>query len=201
MEAAILPVSLTAGVNLYLTLFVLGLGDRLAWLDLPDELSFLGSLMGLALSGVFLLIEFFADKIPYVDSVWDFLHTFVRPAGAIALALNFIPPEQAELQGAAMLIAGSTALTSHGGKASLRALINTSPEPVTNSAVSVLEDTLVLGLLALAINYPVFASVVAAILIVVIIAGIYLNFKLARRTFGSVRQFFSRKPKPIPAEA
>ncbi|MEM6280991.1 MAG: DUF4126 domain-containing protein [Chloroflexota bacterium] len=195
---SILPLSLSSGINLYLTLFALGVTERAGWYDLPEAMDIVATLPVMAVSGVLLLVEFFADKIPYVDNVWDFLHTFVRPAGALLLAMGFIPADDPELRTAVMLLAGTTALTAHGSKASFRALVNTSPEPVSNSVVSVLEDTLVLGMIALFITYPLIATGVSIVLLVGLVIALVLIFRWARRVFGSVRDFLMRRPIPQP---
>ncbi len=188
----LLPLSVTSGINLYLTILAIGLADRLEVVNLPPGLDFVSSLPVLAVAGVLFVIEFFADKIPYLDSLWDFFHTFIRPAGALVLALGLVPTDDPELRTAALLIAGTTALTAHSGKASFRAMVNTSPEPVSNSVVSLAEDLSVLGLLGLVVVFPVAAAIVSLIVLVGIVVGIYFIFKWARRAFGSIRNFFSR---------
>lgn len=195
MEAllAILPLSLSSGINLYLTLFGIGLATRLGYIDTLPGLGALSTTPVLIVTGVLFLLEFFADKIPYVDSVWDFFHTFVRPMGALVLALNLVPEGDPGLAMAAALIAGTTALTAHSGKAGLRALVNTSPEPVTNSAVSIAEDLSVIGLLVLAVQYPMLAALVALLLLVAIILGLVLLIRWARARFTSLRDFFFRR--------
>lgn len=194
----LLPLSLTSGINLYLTVLGLGASERLGAIDLPANLAFVGSTPVLAAAAFMTLIEFFADKIPIVDSFWDFLHTFVRPAGALALAFGFVPPDQPELMMAAGLVAGTTALTAHSSKASFRALVNTSPEPVSNSAVSLLEDGLVVALLVLAARYPVTTAAISAVLVVVLAIATFFIVRWGIRAFGSLRNFLSRKPTATP---
>lgn len=142
-----------AGVRAYLTVFGVGIAGVMGWLDLPPALEATTSPWVLGTSGALALAEFFADKIPGVDSGWDLLHTLLRvPAGAF-LAAAAISPD-GEL-GAGMLAAGAgAALVSHTLKSGTRALINTSPEPVSNWTASVAEDTIVVGGLALAWSYP-----------------------------------------------
>lgn len=142
-----------AGVRAYLTVFGVGIAGVMGWLDLPPALEATTSPWVLGTSGALALAEFFADKIPGVDSGWDLLHTLLRvPAGAF-LAAAAISPD-GEL-GAGMLAAGAgAALVSHTLKSGTRALINTSPEPVSNWTASVAEDTVVVGGLALAWSYP-----------------------------------------------
>jgi hypothetical protein len=142
-----------AGVRVYLTVFGVGIAGLMGWLDLPPALEATTSPWVLGVSGALAVAEFFADKIPGVDSGWDLLHTLLRvPAGAF-LAAAAISPD-GEL-GAGMLAAGAgAALVSHTLKSGTRALINTSPEPVSNWTASVAEDTIVVGGLALAWSYP-----------------------------------------------
>lgn len=193
MEAllAVLPLSLTSGINLYLTVLALGISQRAGWFDLPAGLDFVSSYPVMGVAGVLFFIEFFADKIPYVDNAWDFVHTVVRPAGALVLAMGFIPADDPELRTAALLLAGTSALAAHGGKATFRALVNTSPEPVSNSVVSVTEDLSVLGLLALVAAFPLVALVVSVVLLVLLVVLIVVVFRWAKRMFGSVRGLFS----------
>ena len=142
-----------AGVRVYLTVFGVGMAGMLGWLDLPDALQATQSAWVLGTSGVLAVAEFFADKIPGVDSVWDLLHTVLRiPVGAF-LAAAAMSPDGA--LGTGMLATGAgVALTSHVIKAGSRALLNTSPEPVSNWTASATEDAAVLGGLALAFTHP-----------------------------------------------
>jgi hypothetical protein len=142
-----------AGIRVYLTVFGVGVAGALGWLDLPQALEVTTSPWVLGLSGVLAAVEFFADKIPGVDSGWDMLHTLLRiPAGAF-LAASAISPD-GDL-GTGMLATGAgVALTSHLLKAGSRALLNTSPEPVSNWTASVTEDVAVVGALALAFAHP-----------------------------------------------
>ncbi|WP_028918740.1 DUF4126 domain-containing protein [Pseudoxanthomonas suwonensis] len=147
-----------AGIRAYLTVFGVGLAGLLGWVDLPPALEPTTSWWVLGTSGALALAEFFADKIPGVDSVWDLLQTLARiPAGAFLAAAALSPDGQL---GAGALAAGAgVALASHGLKAGTRALLNTSPEPASNWVASVAEDTVVVGGLALAIAHPWIALV------------------------------------------
>ena len=147
-----------AGVRVYLTVFGVGMAGMLGWLDLPEALQATQSAWVLGTSGVLAVAEFFADKIPGVDSVWDLLHTVLRiPVGAFLAAAAMSP--NGEL-GTGMLATGAgVALTSHFIKAGSRALLNTSPEPVSNWTASATEDAAVLGGLALAFTHPWLALV------------------------------------------
>ena len=176
-----------AGIRVYLTVFGVGLAGMLGWLDLPDALQATQSAWVLGTSGVLAAAEFFADKIPGVDSVWDLLHTVLRiPVGAFLAAAAMSP--DGEL-GTGMLATGAgVALTSHFIKAGSRALLNTSPEPVSNWTASVTEDVAVVGGLALAFSHPWIA--------LAIVVSISLAFALL--VWWAWRKLFRRAPKPQP---
>jgi hypothetical protein len=166
-----------AGLNLYAVTLVLGLTGRLGWTDVPDVLTRTDVLI---VAGVLYLIEFVADKIPYLDNVWDAFNTVVRPLGAAAIGL--VIAGESESIGAAMgaLVSGALALTAHGAKATTRAAVNTSPEPVSNITLSVFEDGVAGGLTLLGVFLPVLALVLA---IVFAVAGTYLVYRLWRAFF------------------
>ena len=155
-----------AGIRVYLTVFGLGLAGALGWLDLPTALQATESWWVLGTSGALAVAEFFADKIPGVDSGWDLLHTLARvPAGAFLAAATLSP--DGELGAGALAGGAGVALASHLLKSGSRALLNTSPEPVSNWAASVTEDVAVVGGLSLAFAYPW-----AALALVVGISGL-----------------------------
>lgn len=142
-----------AGIRAYLTVFGVGLAGALGWVELPSALQATQSPWVLGTCGVLAAVEFFADKIPGVDSVWDLLQTLARiPAGAFLAAATLSPDGQ--LGAGVLALGGGAALLSHGLKSGVRALLNTSPEPFSNGAVSLVEDGLVVGALALAIAHP-----------------------------------------------
>lgn len=142
-----------AGIRVYLTVFGVGIAGALGWLDLPQALQVTASPWVIGVSGVLAAVEFFADKIPGVDSGWDLLHTLMRvPAGAFLAAATLSPT--GDLGAGALAVGGGVALTSHVLKAGSRALINTSPEPMSNWTASVTEDVAVVGALALVFAYP-----------------------------------------------
>lgn len=171
-----------SGLNIYLVTLMLGLGGRAGWTDIPEVLQRPDVLI---VAGVLYLIEFAADKIPYLDNVWDALHTFVRPLGAAALGF-VIAGESSSIGGAlGAVVSGSLALSAHSAKATTRAAVNTSPEPFSNIFLSLFEDGLVAGLVALAVLYPVAALVVVIILAVL---AVWLTVRL----LGAVRQMWSR---------
>lgn len=170
-----------AGVRVYLTVFGVGLAGLLGWLELPQALQVAQSPWVLGVSGVLAVVEFFADKIPGVDSGWDLLHTLLRvPAGAFLAAATLSP--DGEL-GAGMLATGAgVALTSHLLKAGSRMLLNTSPEPVSNWTASITEDVAVVGGLALAFTHPWIALTLVVAISVLFAASIWWVWrKLFRR--------------------
>ena len=174
-----------AGIRVYLTMFGVGIAGLFGWLDLPPALEVATSPWVLGISGVLAVAEFFADKIPGVDSGWDLLHTLARvPAGAFLAAASLSPDGDL---GAGMLATGAgVALASHLLKSGTRVLLNTSPEPVTNLGASVTEDVAVVGALALAFAHPW----LALLLVVAVSASIALL------VWWVWRRLFRRAPKP-----
>jgi len=160
-------ISLLAGWRLYLVTFVTGLAMKFGWIDLPERLQALDVLasnwiIGIAAAGA--LAEFFADKIAWVDSAWDAVHSVIRPVGGALLSLAIIDAGDPAWQVASFLLGGAAAFTAHAGKAGARTLVNASPEPFSNVVVSTAEDVTTAGLLALAIANPIAAALIAAIL-------------------------------------
>jgi len=158
-----------SGLRLYTALFVVGLAGRMGWIVLPEGLRLLEHHWVLGAAGLMLLVEFFADKIPLLDSVWDTVHTFIRiPAGA-ALAAMVFGGQGVEWQTAMALLGGTLAAGSHFTKAGTRAIINVSPEPFTNVAASVGEDMVVLSGLWLMFAYPL--AMLALLLVLAVLAA------------------------------
>jgi hypothetical protein len=158
-------VSLLAGWRMYLCVFAVGLAMRFHWLQLPAHLYSLDVLANpwvIGAAGVGLVAEFLADKIMWFDTMWDAVHTAVRPVGGALLALAIIDPSDPRWQAVALLLGGSAALAAHSAKAGTRAVINASPEPVSNIVVSSGEDVATTGLLALTLANP-FAAIFVAI--------------------------------------
>ncbi|MBN8263123.1 MAG: DUF4126 domain-containing protein [Xanthomonadales bacterium] len=174
-----------AGIRVYLTVFGVGIAGFFGWLPLPEALQATQSPWVLGVSGALAAAEFFADKIPGVDSVWDLLHTLLRiPAGAFLAAAAMSPDGQL---GAGMLATGAgVALTSHLVKAGSRALLNTSPEPVSNWTASVTEDVAVVGGLALAFSHPWIALALVVAISVAFALGVWWLW----------RKLFRRAPRP-----
>jgi hypothetical protein len=183
-----LGTSFASGLNLYLTVFVIGLLERFGVVHLPGELHVLAHPVVLIIAGLLFVIEFIADKIPYVDSVWDAVHTFIRPPAAALLAYATFGgvPEQWKI--GAALLAGTVALTSHGAKASTRAAANTVPEPVSNWALSTLEDGVVVFLTWMAAEHPVITGVIVAILVAICVFVIWKLFRFFKQLFSRFRR-------------
>lgn len=162
-----------AGINLYLTVFVTGLAVHLDWVALPpalQQLEVLGDPIIIGVAGFLYLVEFFADKIPWVDTAWDSVHTFIRPVGAAALAVAALGDAHPAFEIVAALVAGGMALTSHVAKAGTRLVANASPEPVSNIGLSLAEDGIVLGGLGLIVWNPIVALVASVAFSLVVIA-------------------------------
>jgi len=182
--------SWVSGINLYAAVATLGLLSRFAHLELPGELNILTNWWVIGVAVVLYVIEFFADKIPIVDSTWDIVHTFIRvPAGAVLAATAFGDFDRS-VQVIAFLVGGGLALSSHGTKAATRAVVNTSPEPVSNIVLSTGEDILAVSSILLAVFLPV-------MLFVVVVAGLIVSFlvlpkviRFFRQVVRSVRGFF-----------
>ncbi|MDP0491725.1 MAG: DUF4126 domain-containing protein [Verrucomicrobiota bacterium JB023] len=187
-----------AGINLYLTTFVAGLAIRFDWLALAskhEQLEVLGDPWIIGTAGLLFFVEFFADKIPWVDSTWDVLHTAIRPIGGILLALAALGQLDPTVSVVAGLLAGGTSLTTHLAKAGGRLFVNMSPEPVSNTVASVAEDGLVLGGLSMMALAPAVSFFV--FFLAVILAG-----WVVWKTFGLIKkawQKFRRKGEPIQA--
>ena len=162
-------VSLLAGWRLYLVTFATGLAMRWGFVDLPDQLATLDVLVNtwvIAIAGIGALAEFFADKIAWVDSAWDAVHSFLRPLGGALLSLAIVDAGDPAWQIGSVLLGGGAAFLAHSGKAGARTIVNASPEPFSNIAVSTGEDVATVGLLGLAIANPIAAALIALILVI-----------------------------------
>lgn len=170
-----------SGLRLYAVVFLTGLAGMLGWVELPQGLRVLQQPLLLGASGVMLAVEFFADKIPGLDSLWDMLQTFVRvPAGALLAAAVF-GGDQASWALIAALMGGTLAATSHMAKASTRAAVNTSPEPFSNIGLSLLGDAAVPTMLWLAWEHPMWFFAALAITLALMVGLIVLLAKFVRR--------------------
>ncbi|MBD3426085.1 MAG: DUF4126 family protein [Candidatus Omnitrophica bacterium] len=179
--------SWASGVNLYLTIAALGIADRLGLVTLPGGLDVLSHPVIIAFAVLLFAVEFFADKIPYVDSAWDSLHTLIRPVGGAAIAYMASRDNPAFTQMAIAMLGGTVALDAHLTKATTRVAINTSPEPFTNVAASVAEDSLVLVALWLMIKHPLVATVLVVSFVVFSIWFLRIMFDFLKK---ALRFFF-----------
>jgi hypothetical protein len=181
-----------SGLRLYAVLLIVGLAGFAGWVDLPAGLKVLEHPAVLIVAGVMFVAEFFADKIPAIDTVWDAVHTFIRiPAGA-ALAAGALGADNTTWAVIAALAGGTLAATSHFTKAGARAAVNTSPEPFSNIAVSTSEDVAVGGLLWLVLTFPLVAA--ALVLVLVLVAAWVLP-----KLFRFVRRVFQRRGNASPS--
>jgi hypothetical protein len=180
---AILGTGFSSGLNLYATIVTLGLLQRFHIIDLPPSLQIVAHPWILGIAAALYFIEFVADKIPYVDTIWDAVHTFIRPPAAALLAYASTAAVAPEWRWGAALLAGSVALTSHSAKASTRAAINTSPEPFSNWILSFGEDVLAVWLTWMATVHPLAATVVVVGLLVLSTVLVYYLFRFARSAF------------------
>lgn len=177
-----------SGVKLYASVLTLGLLQHFGLANLPGQLRMLGEWWVIAVAGLLFLLEFFADKIPAVDSAWDTVHTFIRiPAGAVLAAAAFGQFDD-RVRLLAFLLGGGIALTSHGTKAATRLAVNTSPEPFSNIGLSLLEDAGSVGLSLLAAFHPVVMLVIVAALVTI---GILITRKIMRGIRGVFRSYRS----------
>jgi hypothetical protein len=171
----------SSGLNLYATVATLGLLERFGVVQLPPSLHALAHPAILGIAVVLYLVEFFADKIPYVDTAWDAIHTFIRPPAAAFLAYSAAGAAPPEWRWGAALLAGGVALTSHGTKASARAAVNTTPEPFSNWALSFGEDVLAVWLTWMATAHPVATTVIVIALVALSAFLLFHLFRFARR--------------------
>lgn len=186
-----------AGIRVYLTVFGLGLAGAMGWLDLPPALQATQSWWVLGTSGALAVAEFFADKIPGVDSAWDLVHTLARvPAGAFLAAATLSPDGQ--LAGGALAAGAGVALTSHLMKSGSRALLNTSPEPVSNWMASAAEDVAVVGGLSLAFSYPLLALTLVIAVSLAIVAVVWWVWRSLSRGLRKLLQPQASTQEPMP---
>ncbi len=180
-----------SGVRLYAAVFAVGMAGFMGWIDLPQGLQVLQHPGVLAASGFMALTEFFADKIPLVDSAWDMVHTLIRiPAGA-ALAAAALGADGQAIGWIAALLGGSLAATSHAAKLTTRAAVNTSPEPFSNVGVSLLEDGFVVFMLWLSATHPVIFAVALVLTLVVAVALMAVLVKFLRAVARRLSRFFA----------
>ena len=164
--------SLAAGVNLYATVAILGLASRYQWVELPEQFKAFNNPWIIGAAGVLYVVEFVADKVPWVDSMWDTVHTLIRPVGGALIAVASLGDASPALTAAMALLGGVVSASSHATKAGTRVAANTSPEPFSNWALSLGEDLFVIGLSFITLKFPLLAlGVSVAILLLIVLAA------------------------------
>ena len=173
-----------SGVNLYATVAILGLAAHFQWVALPPQFAAFDNPWVIGTALALYVVEFFADKVPWVDTAWDMLHTVIRPVGGALVAVTTLGEATPAVQAIIGLAGGTIAAGSHFTKAGTRAAVNTSPEPFSNWALSLFEDVLVIGLGIVALKYPVIALVVALTGIAFTVVALVVVARWMRRRFG-----------------
>lgn len=176
-----------SGLRLYAVVFITGLAGWLGWVSLPSGLQVLQHPLVLGASGLMLAVEFCADKIPGLDTVWDAVHTFIRIPAGMALAAAVFGGDSAVWTTIAALLGGTLAATSHAAKATTRAAVNTSPEPFSNIGMSLLGDAAVPTMLWLAFSHPVWFFVALAVALVLMVSVTLMLFKFLRALLRTLR--------------
>jgi hypothetical protein len=182
--------SFAAGINLYATVAVLGLASRYGWVAMPAEFRIFDNDWVIGLALLLYLVEFFADKIPWVDTLWDALHSLVRPLGGALIAVTTLGEASPAAQGMVALLGGTVAASSHLAKAGTRVAVNSSPEPFSNWVLSFVEDVFVVGLGFFTMKFPVLALIVCLVLLALIV------FFMAALVRAVRRRFRPRAPAP-----
>jgi hypothetical protein len=184
----IIPLAFASGLNLYATVAVLGLSSHYGLVTLPAQFRAFDNPLVIGAALTLFAIEFVADKIPWLDSIWDAVHTAVRPIGSALVAVTAMGDASPAMTTLAALVGGSVAMTTHLAKAGTRAAVNTSPEPFSNWALSFGEDVLAIGISYGALQHPLLALTVAVVLLVAIVAFSMVLFRaLRRRLFPQTR--------------
>jgi len=180
-----------SGIRLYAAVLLVGAAGFMGWVDLPQGLKMLQHPGVLAAAGFMCFVEFFADKIPMVDTVWDAIHTVIRiPAGA-ALAAGALGADGAAMSWIGALLGGGLAATSHAAKMTTRAAVNTSPEPFSNIAVSLMEDGFVVFMLWLSATHPLLFALALAVTLVIAVTLMVVLVKFLRTVLRGLSRFFS----------
>jgi len=179
--------SFAAGINLYATVAILGLASRYGWVQLPEQFRVFDNDFVIGAALVLYVVEFVADKVPWVDSVWDAIHTVIRPAGGALIAVATLGDASPAVEGLAALLGGTLAASSHFTKAGTRAVANTSPEPVSNWILSIAEDVFVVGLGFVALKYPTLAALVVVVAVVLMLVFATWIIRAVRRRWAVPR--------------
>jgi hypothetical protein len=184
--------SFAAGINLYATVAILGLASRYGWVQLPEQFRAFDNDIVIGVALTLYVVEFFADKIPWVDSVWDALHTVIRPIGGALIAVTTLGDASPTMEGVVALLGGTLAAGSHFTKAGTRALANTSPEPFSNWILSITEDVFVVGLGFIALKYPTIAALVVIVAVILMILFATWIVRGVRRRWSGNRQLVTQ---------
>jgi hypothetical protein len=179
--------SFAAGINLYATVAILGLASRYGWVSLPEQYRIFDNDVVIGAAIVLYVVEFFADKIPWIDSLWDGLHTIIRPVGGALIAVGTLGEASPAVEGLVALMGGTLAAGTHFTKAGTRAVANTSPEPFSNWILSIAEDIFVISLGFVTLKYPLFAAIV-------VLVGVVLMIVFATWIVRAVKRRWSRTP-------
>jgi nicotinamide riboside transporter PnuC len=180
--------SFAAGINLYATVAILGLASRYGWVQLPEQFRAFDNDIVIGVALTLYVVEFFADKIPWVDSVWDALHTVIRPIGGALIAVTTLGDASPTMEGVVALLGGTLAAGSHFTKAGTRAVANTSPEPFSNWILSITEDVFVVGLGFIALKYPTIAALVVIVAVILMILFATWIVRAVKRRWSGNRQ-------------
>ena len=183
--------SFAAGINLYATVAILGLTSRYGWVALPDQYRVFDNDIVIGAAIVLYLVEFVADKVPWVDSMWDAIHTVIRPIGGAVIAVTTLGEASPATEGLVALLGGSLAAGTHFTKTGTRAVANTSPEPFSNWILSLAEDAFVIGLGVVALKYPLIAALI-------VVVGVVLMIVFAAWIVKAVKRRWNRRT-PLPA--
>jgi hypothetical protein len=175
--------SFSAGINLYATVAILGLASRYGWVALPPQFKVFDNDIVIGAALVLYVVEFVADKVPWFDSLWDAVHTAIRPIGGALIAVSTFGQASPAVEGLIALLGGAVAASTHATKAGTRAVANTSPEPFSNWILSFTEDLFVVGLGVVALKYPLVALAVTVFLLVLIVVFAGAIWRLFRRRF------------------
>ena len=184
--------SFAAGINLYATVAILGLASRYGWVSLPEQYRVFDNDIIIGTALVLYVVEFFADKIPWVDSAWDAIHTVIRPVGGALIAVSTLGDVSPTTEGLVALLGGTLAAGTHFTKSGTRAVANTSPEPFSNWILSISEDIFVMGLGFIALKYPLVAAAV-------VLVGVVLMLIFATWIVRAVRRRWTRPRTPAVA--
>src|SRR5918992_3573634 len=179
--------SFAAGINLYATVAILGLASRYGWVHLPEQFRVFDNDVVIGAALVLYVVEFVADKVPWVDSMWDAVHTVIRPAGGALIAVATLGDASPAVEGLAALLGGTLAAGTHFTKAGTRAAANTSPEPFSNWILSLSEDIFVVALGFIALKYPLIAAAI-------VLVGVVLMLIFATWIVQAVKRRWSRSP-------